>query len=68
MRDTGRGYPRVVKVDGAENLCRNNLIDIDVTANPDAIYGFEITNNTDKGEILYPVLFYFDNTEFTICE
>ena len=68
VRDTGRGYPRVVKVDGAENLCRNNVIDIDVTANPDAIYGFEITNNTDKGEILYPVLFYFDNTEFTICE
>ena len=66
VRDTGRGYPRVVKVDGAENLCRNNVIDIDVTANPDAIYGFEITNNTDKGEILYPVLFYFDNTDFTI--
>ncbi len=70
--DAGSGYPRVDKLVGAENLYRNNVIDIDVTAksgsDPDAIYGFEITNNTDKGKILHPVLFYFDNTEFTICE
>ena len=68
VEDTGGNHPRVDKVKGAKNLCQNNVIDIDVTANPDALYGFEITNDTDHIGDLYPVLFYFDNTDFTICE
>lgn len=68
VRDTGLGHPRVVKVDGARNLCENDVIDIEVTEDSEAIYGFEVTNNTDHNEILFPVLFYFDNTDFTICE
>lgn len=71
VQDTMRGHPRVVKMDGAEDLCKNNVIDIAVPpSKPDhqgQIYGFEVTNNTDGG-ILYPVLFYFDNINFTISE
>ncbi len=69
VRDTGLGHPRVVPADGAYNLCQHdNIIDVDVTANPDAIYGFEVTNNTEHSEVLFPVLLYFDNIEFTISE
>ncbi|KJA21668.1 hypothetical protein HYPSUDRAFT_41803 [Hypholoma sublateritium FD-334 SS-4] len=65
--DTGLGHPRVVPVDGARNLCENNIININVTdAEDPLIYGFEVTNNTE--EILFPVLLYFDNTEFTIIQ
>ena len=68
LRDTHLGHPRVVKADNARNLCENGVIDIEVTEDSEAIYGFEVTNNTDHNEILFPVLFYFDNTDFTICE
>ncbi|KJA22671.1 hypothetical protein HYPSUDRAFT_40758 [Hypholoma sublateritium FD-334 SS-4] len=72
VRDTSFGHPRVVKVDNTLDLCRNNVINIDVKASDDPddeqpIYGFEVTNNTkSEGEILFPVLLYFDNTNFTI--
>ena len=69
VQDTERGHPRVIKKDGAENLRKNNVIDITVSPSTQQgkIYGFEVTNNTNGG-ILYPVLFYFDNIEFTISE
>ena len=66
VRDTGFGHPRVVEVDGARNLCENNVININVADEEDLIYGFAVTNNT--GITLYPVLLYFDSTEFTISE
>ncbi|KJA22663.1 hypothetical protein HYPSUDRAFT_645955 [Hypholoma sublateritium FD-334 SS-4] len=70
VRDTGLGHPRIVKVNDAQNLCQNNVIDINVTSNPQApaIYGFEVTNNTEHDEVVFPVLLYFDNTEFTITQ
>lgn len=71
--DTGTGYPRIVKVDGARNLCKSNEINITVpnAYDPDhenPLYGFEVTNDSEDGGVLFPVLFYFDNGDFTICE
>ncbi|KJA29203.1 hypothetical protein HYPSUDRAFT_61236 [Hypholoma sublateritium FD-334 SS-4] len=69
VQDTRRGHPRVIKIDGAEDMCKDNVIDITVSPSEPGgegqMYGFEVINNTDCG-ILYPVLLYFDNTDFTI--
>lgn len=63
------GHPRAnaVKKNGARNLCENNVIDITVD-DVMSTYGFELTNNNEDGEGLLPVLFYFDNIDFTISE
>lgn len=67
VQDTGRSHPRVARMNGARNLCENNVININVTdSEKPAIYGLEVTSNAEK--ILFPVLFYFDNTTFTISE
>jgi hypothetical protein len=47
------------------NLINNGVIDID-TADEDAIYGIQITNNLDRD--LFVSVFYFDNSDLSICE
>ena len=72
VRDTGSSHPRIVKIesDNTQNLCKNNVIDISIAQKSEApIYGLAV-NVTDEnsGTLLYPVLFYFDHTEFTISK
>jgi hypothetical protein len=47
-----------------ENLINNGIVDIVIQE--DAIYGIKLTNKGDKP--LYPSLFYFDNSDFSISE
>ena len=67
VRDTFFGHPRIVKQDDARNLCEKGVIDITVEDHQ-SMYGFEVSDNNKNGEPLFPVLLYFDYTEFTICE
>lgn len=46
------------------NLNTNNILDIVVGAETKRMYGIKITNKTDKN--LYPDVFYFDNSDFSI--
>ena len=73
VRDTSTGYPRIVKVDDARDLCKGHEVNITVPNTDELnsegpLYGFEVTNNNENGESLFPALFYFDNTDFTISE
>ncbi len=65
LQDTFTGQPRFVQEEGSPNLCStSNVIDIEI--DEEALYGLEITKNSEKAVNLFPVLFYFDNTDFTI--
>ncbi|KJA20871.1 hypothetical protein HYPSUDRAFT_768945 [Hypholoma sublateritium FD-334 SS-4] len=61
------GHPRAnaVKKKDARNLCKSNVINITVN-DVGSTYGFELVNNNEDREALLPVLFYFDNVNFTI--
>ena len=65
LQDTFTGQPRFVQEEGSSNLC-NTLNVIDIEIDEEALYGLEITKNSEKPAALFPVLFYFDNTDFTI--
>lgn len=65
LQDTFTGQPRFIQEEGSPNLCNtSNVIDIEI--DEEALYGLEITKNSEHGANLFPVLFYFDNTDFTI--
>ena len=69
VRDTGVDHPHVVTEYGsARNLCENGVVDITVDEDHQSKYGFEVLNNNENRDSLFPVLLYFDYTEFKICE
>ena len=56
------GYPILKPAE--DNLFQLGVIDI--VASADTMYGFKVTNNSDRD--LYVNLFYFDNTNFSISK
>ena len=68
VRHNWRNVPILIKHEDARNLCENGVINITVDEDDESIYGFEVSNNNENGEPLFPVILYFDNMDFTICE
>jgi hypothetical protein len=53
-----------ITVPVGENLNAGGIVDIVV--NPDDIYGIKLVNNSALN--LYPSLFFFDNSDLSICK
>ena len=57
------GYP--IFCSRGENLLRDSVVDLYVYSDPKP-YGIKLTNNSEWD--LFPIAFYFDHSDWSICE
>ncbi|KDR69751.1 hypothetical protein GALMADRAFT_160255 [Galerina marginata CBS 339.88] len=60
----GEKFRMVSRRPSGENLYKDGVVSLTLSGSSDEIFGIRITNNWSKD--LYPVLFYFDNSELSI--